>query len=367
VFGFPLTELDVPRSTSFLFRACLLACCFIGSIAWGSQAEKGTTLTETMRSAILLDNRISIDPNRSVRVYLPAGYATSKKAYPVAYYLHNFWWSPDGVFNENHVPELLDRAFASGTVEPFILVAADYRMPTTTSLYENSPINGRWLDFTTQELVPFIDRRFRTLAHRDSRAIVGDFFGARGALRFAMLHPEIFSVAYAIHPVATSGGALPWSNVQIDWRRIHAAKSFEDLRGDGRAEIFVTVSQAFLPNPNRPPFYCDFFVEMENGQPTVNFENLRKSQKGFHLDESLDQYASNLRQLRGLGIEWGRYDPTTAHVDSNRLFSRMLDDRGIEHEAEEFRGGVSDKTWGDEGRFYTRVLPFLGKHLVFER
>ena len=111
----------------------------------------------------------------------------------------------------------------------------------------------------------------------------------------------------------------------------------------------------------------DFFTEMENGIPKTHLENLRTGQKGFHLDESLDEYAANLRQMRGLGIEWGRYDPTFAHVQSNRLFSRLLDDRGIEHEAEEFRGGVWDKTWTDDGRFYTRVIPFLDRHLEFAK
>jgi S-formylglutathione hydrolase FrmB len=348
------------------FRSFILIAALVtAATSIASEPSRGTTITESIRSSLLVENRIGIDPNRSIKIYLPPDYAKSNRSYPVVYYLHNFWWSPDQLFSENHVPRHLDRAFASGIAQHFILVAADYRMPTTTSLYENSPVNGRWIDFTTQELVPFIDSRFRTLAHRNSRAVVGDFFGARGAIRFAMRHPEIFSVAYAMHPVATSGGNLPWSHVPIDWKRVHAAKSFEDLEGDGRAQIFVTVSQAFLPNPNRPPFYCDFFTEMENGEPKVHLENLRTGQKGFHLDESLDQYAANLRQMRGLGIEWGRYDPTYAHVQSNRLFSRLLEDRGIEHEAEEFRGGVWDKTWTDDGRFYTRVIPFLARHLEF--
>jgi hypothetical protein len=352
-----------PRT--YLRPFILIAALLTAAASMASGASGGSIVTETIRSRLLVENRIGIDPNRSIKIYLPPDYENSKRSYPVVYYLHNFWWSADQLFSENHVPQHLDRAFASGTAEQFILVAADYRMPTTTSLYENSPINGRWIDFTIQELVPFIDSRFRTLAHRDSRAVVGDFFGARGAIRFAMRHPEVFSVAYAMHPVATSGGQLPFRDVPIDWQRLHTAKSFDDLAGDVRAQIFVTVSQAFLPNPNRPPFYCDFPIEMKNGERQLQWENLRTSQKGFHLDESLDQYAANLRQMRAFGIEWGRYDPTYAHVQSNRLFSRLLDDRGIEHEAEEFRGGVWDKTWTEDGRFYTRVIPFLARHLEF--
>ena len=211
--------------------------------------------------------------------------------------------------------------------------------------------------------MPFIDARYRTLAHRDSRAVVGDFFGGRGALKAAMLHPDVFSVVYAMHPVATGIGSVPWSHVQIDWPRLHQAKSFADLNGDGRAQIFVTVSQAFLPNPTRPPFYCDFFMELEGGVPTLHLENMRKTEEGFLLDQSLPQYAENLRRLRGIAFDWGRFDPTPAHVIANAAFSRQLEDLKIEHQAEEYRGGVWDRSWTPDGRFYERVIPFLDRHL----
>ncbi|MET0535798.1 MAG: alpha/beta hydrolase-fold protein, partial [Steroidobacter sp.] len=235
------------------------------------------------------------------------------------------------------------------------------------NIFENSPVNGRWLDFTVRELVPFIDSKFRTLHGPASRAITGDFFGGRGALRMAMGYPDTFGVVYALHPVATGIGNLPWNQVQIDWRRIHAAKSFDDIRGDVRAEIFVAVSQVFLPNPSRPPFYCDFFVEMKNGQLELDPENTRRSQLGFHLDGTLPEHADNLRKLRALGFEWGRFDPTQAHVISNAAFSRQLEDLRIEHEAEEYRGSTWERLWPDDGRVYTRMLPFLDRHLEFQR
>ena len=84
----------------------------------------------------------------------------------------------------------------------------------------------------------------------------------------------------------------------------------------------------------------------------------------FLLDETLAESAANLRTMRGLALDWGRFDTTQAHVVSNRQFSRMLDDLGVEHEAEEYRGGPFDRAFTDDGRFAERVLPFLKKHLV---
>ena len=107
---------------------------------------------------------------------------------------------------DNGVMSLMERAFAEGVIREFIFVAADYSSPTVGSLYENSPVSGRWIDFTVSELVPFIDSKFRTLKQRDSRAVVGHFMGGRGALKMVMSHAETFGVAYALHPVATGNG-----------------------------------------------------------------------------------------------------------------------------------------------------------------
>lgn len=334
----------------------------------GVRAEEirhGTLITEQLKSSILEQNRIGLNTSRNIKVFLPPGYAESRRSYPVVYFLHNAWWSPDQMFQEGHVVKLLERGFARSVVKEFILVVADYTAPPIGSMYENSPVSGRWLDYTVNEVVPFIDKRFRTLPHRNSRAVVGDFFGGRGALKLAMVNADVFSVAYAMHPVATGNGSSAWKYLQIDWSKIHQAKSFAEVGSDGRTPLFVRISQAFLPNLDRPPFYCDFFMEMKDGRPTLDAENTRKTKAGFLLEETLNESAANLRTMRGLALDWGRFDTTFAHVESNRTFSRLLEDLGVEHEAEEYRGGPWDRLWTDDGRFYTRVLPFLERHLVF--
>ncbi|GAA0550012.1 hypothetical protein GCM10009415_34930 [Chitinophaga japonensis] len=311
------------------------------------------------------ENRTGLDPNRTIKIYLPPGYKDTGKSYPVLYYFHSIFWNAEKMFEDGNLVKLLERGFANGISRAFIFVAADYSTPTTGSIYENSPISGRWLDFTTQELVPFIDSHFRTIPHRNSRALAGDFMGGRGALKLAMTHADLFSVVYALHPVATGTGQLPWPYVQIDWKRIYQAKTYADLGSDHRTRLFVTISQAFLPNPSRPPFYCDYFMEPENGEPGLNVENTKKTKAGFLLDETLYESAANLRTMRGIAFDWGRFDATTAHVYSNQAFSRKLEDLGIEHEAEEYRGNPWDRTWTEYGRFYARLLPFMNRHLVF--
>ena len=340
--------------------------CFLSTHALSQATEPGTVVTKRLASTVLRDNLIGLDTSRSIRVYLPPGYADADRAYPVVYYCHSILTDPEKLFADGQLVNLLDRGFASGVVKDFILVAADYSTPSAGSVYENSPVSGRWLNFTVQELVPFVDAHFRTLPSRDSRAVVGDFMGGRGALKLAMTHAEVFSVVYALHPVATGTGRMPWVTLPMNWKKIHQAQSLAELGDDVRTRLFVTISQGFLPNLNRPPFYCDFFMEMENDKLTYRPENAQKIKAGFQLEETLDESAVQLRTLRGLAFDWGRFDPIQDHVYANQAFSKQLEDLGVEHEAEEYRGDPWNRTWTDDGRFYTRLLPFLDRHLVFD-
>lgn len=324
----------------------------------------GTVLTERLESVALRANRTGLDSNRMVKVYLPPGYAESGKRYPVVYYFHSINWSAEKVFEDGNMVRLLERGFANGVVPEFILVAADYSSPTMGSWFENSTTTGNWLDFTAEELVPFVDGKFRTMARRESRAVVGDFIGGYGALKFAMLYPDLFSVVYALHPVGTGTGLMPTQQM-VNWPRLHAAKAFGELWGDHYAPGFVAMSQAYLPNPDRPPFYCDFIVELKDGEPVLNAANKRRLEARFHLDELLREHGENLKRLR-VAFDWGRYDTTQGHVYSNQAFTRKLDQLGIEHVAEEYNGGAWDKNWTPDGRFATRVLPFLARGLRFE-
>ena len=270
---------------------------------------QGVLLTKTLHSTILRDNRVGLNTERSVMIYLPPGYETSGRRYPVVYYLHSFFTNNKQLFADGRMVKLIERGFAAGVIKDFILVAADYSTANIGSIYENSPVSGRWLDFTVSELVPFIDSQFRTIPNRNSRAVVGDFFGGRGALKLAMVHADIFSVVYALHPVATGQGGLPWVSLDgLDFKKMYAAKSYADLNGTGRTPIFLAVCQAFLPNLSRPPLYCDFLFEPDkNGELVLNNDNMQKAKEGFHLEETLPQSAANLKTMRG--IEIGR-----AHV-----------------------------------------------------
>ena len=126
-------------------------------------------------------------------VYLPSGYAESDIRYPVIYFLHGSGG------NENSdaagFAGLVAKFIEQGTISPVICVfpnggpRSGYRdRPETKSMVETMIVH---------ELVPLIDRTYRTRAERKARTIVGFSMGAGGAVRFALKYPDHFSAAGA--------------------------------------------------------------------------------------------------------------------------------------------------------------------------
>src|SRR5688572_30448048 len=220
-------------------------------------AATGTLVDGVISSAALKDNLLDINPERHIKVYLPPSYKKGKRAYPVIYYFHNFGWTNTKLFGEgNQFKQLLDQAMASGHIKEAIVVAGDFTTPGIGAFYSNAASSGRWLDHITEELVPYIDKQFRTLPTAASRATVGDMIGGYAAIKLGMLYPDMFGSVYAMHPVGTATGETLMHS-RPDWRQMNEAKSWEDLETNIYSKVFMLMAQSYLPNPQKPPFYAD--------------------------------------------------------------------------------------------------------------
>ena len=310
-------------------------------------------------------NKMGISALRRVRAYLPDGYQAGTRRYPVIYFLHNVFEDERAAFAEHDFQGLLDRGIKAGVMPPVIVVAADFSTPLGGSIYTNSPVTGRWDDFMVGELVPWTDRRFRTLATRDSRGLAGDRMGGYGALAFGMRHADQFGAVYALHPVGTGLG-LQTTSSRPNFERLQGARSLDDLKGDGFSQLFTALYQAHLPNPDKPPLFVDLPAHRVDGKLVIDVALTHRFIDSFLLDHQLPRYADNLRTLRGLKFDWGRNDPNMDHVVSNQAFSRLLAEYGVPHEAEEYVGGWGDRTWGETGRVHTDMMPFFARTLAFE-
>jgi len=326
--------------------------------------ELSQVVNRTLRGESLTHSLIGTDPVRKLAVYLPAGYAGSTQRYPVVYFLPNPLEAFHPEFYAERGRALLDRAAAKGVIQPVIFVAVDLTTPLGCTWYVNSPVTGNWEDFVVRELVPYVDANFRTLPKRDSRGIAGDFMGGYGAIRFGMTHPEVFGTVYALHPVGTGSGIYTMYS-RPDWKLLAAAHSLDEVKNASYGPIFMSIFQASVPNPAKPPLYVDLQAQTAGDTLEIDAQVTERLRDNFLLETMIGKYADNLKSLRGLRFDWARNDGNHDHVYSNQAFTHKLNEFGIVHEAEEYNGVWGSGVWGDDGRMYTEVLPFLQRHLVF--
>ncbi len=340
----------------------LMACAYLPLNATTTPSK---VVSREIQSVNFSQSKIHVSPVRKMVIYLPAGYDESPKRYPVIYFFPDAFSPYSNLFDHKDGQSLFDRAIAAGMIDPFILVAVDMNTSLGSSWCVNSPATGNWDDFVIQELRPYIDANFKTIPNRDSRGIAGEFMGGHCAIRLGMLHPDVFSAVYGMHPVGTGSGLKVMLSLP-DWDLMANAKALNDVRKDGYSEIFTTIFEAFLPNPEKPPLYIDLAAHKDGDQLVIEPTLAQRVRANFFLESMIPQYAANLKSLRALKFDWARSDPNQDHVYSNQAFTHKLNEFGIPHEAEEYNGTWGDKTWGDDGRIYNEVLPFFKKHLVFD-
>lgn len=334
-----------------------------------AQAGSGWRLeTFTFESQILKQNKLDLNPQREVWVWLPPSYDTSKKRYPVIQYVHNYGWTAKQMHEVEHIGDTFLRALERGQTNEFIFVVGDYRATHTPGTFcGNNTVVGKWWDHIADELVPAIDNRYRTIAKPASRGITGDFIGGYCAIRVAIERPGVFSSVYALHPVGTASSGDKLFRTHPNWQQLNTAKSYEDLKEmDGYTRAFLLMAQSHVPNLDKPPFYADFVMEQKNGELVLNPDTVTRIRDNFSLLNHVSHSVDALKLLRGFMFDWGRYDSNFGHVNGNQRFTRELDEYDIHHYAEEHRGNEWSEKWIAYGRVEDRMLPFFKRYLEAE-
>lgn len=334
----------------------------------GALAQSGTIVRETLHSSSLEQTVTGESPDRNVTIYLPPNYDVSpNKRYPVVYLLHGVGdtdrtWM-EGKAQWSNIQSLMDEGIAEGKFGEMMIVMPDERRTIGGgSYYVNSSVTGKWEDFTTKELISFIDTHYRTIAQAEARGIAGHSMGGYGAITLGMKHPDLYTVVYGMNPSLIGwqwGGDLTIESPA--YATALKSKSFDELfQQDDNfyAAGIVIVAQAFSPNLGNPPFFADFPFTMIDGK-------LKPAEPGFSQWQGLnpanmvEKYRANLSKLRGLRFD-SSYDDEFKYIPANsRALSLALTNNGIEHVFEEYNGDHRNRMWGRNGRLYTEVLPYI--------
>jgi enterochelin esterase family protein len=290
------------------------------------------------------------DPHRrTVPVYLPPSYdRRPTQRYPVAYVLTGFTGRGRMLLNDNlWNPPLdvrMDALVGEGCGE-MILVMPDCATRYGGSQYLDSSATGRYETHLIAELVPFVDRTFRTLAAREHRGVLGKSSGGYGALVQGMRHPEVFG-AVACHSgdmyfeycyrgdvpkfcarVQNAGGLTKW------FAEFQAArqKKHEDLV----ALNILAMAAAYSPNPAATPFGIDLPCDLETG---AFRDGVWERWLAHDPILMLERHAEALRSMKLLFLDCGIRDEWHLHLGL-RILVRRLGAAGIRHEVEEFDDG----------------------------
>ena len=346
-------------------------------------------------SSLLADNPLGDPATRTFPVWVPPNYRVDgKKRYPALFDLTGYTGSgPSHVawkaFDEN-VPEQLARLTAEKKIGPVIVVFPDCFTSLGGNQYINSSAVGNYADYLTEELIPFVDAQFSTLASRAHRGCFGKSSGGYGAIVHGMKYSKHWG-AIANH----SGDSYfefvygaDWPNTldvlakfarpkrkegPIDVAALAAAEGLakglddgrvarflKDLHGkrklgkdDGNAVMNLCMAATYDPDPKAPNGFR-LPYHLETGERIEARWKAWAAHDPIHL---VKRHAKSLKKLRGIYIDCGWADQYRIHYGT-RILSQRLKEQGIAHTYEEFDDNHSDIDYRMEVS-----LPFLVKAL----
>lgn len=236
-------------------------------------------------------------------IILPEDYYTSKKNYPVVYLLHGLGDNESSWLEYGQVSQVVDVAVKKKEIIPMI-----YVMPEGYRNYYVNDYAGKFLyeDMFIKELVPFIDKQYRTIADKNHRGTLGYSMGGFGALVLPIRNPEIFTVSVPLSiSVRTDAQymteeASGWDD---QWGRLFGAVG---VTGEGRITEYY------------------------------------KQHSPFHIFDKED-----LSKLKGLKLYIDNGDDEETLCRSNEELHMLLRDRKFPHEFRVRNGGHEFQYWRD--------------------
>ncbi|MDE6689670.1 MAG: acetyl xylan esterase [Prevotella sp.] len=134
---------------------------------------------------------------RHVMVYTPAEYEQGKKRYPVLYLQHGMGEDETGWSKQGHMQHIMDNAIASGEAVPMIVVmeSGDIKAPFRggDNRAGTSQYGASFYPVLLNDLIPYIDKNFRTKTDRDNRAMAGLSWGGHQTFDVVLTNLDKFA------------------------------------------------------------------------------------------------------------------------------------------------------------------------------
>jgi hypothetical protein len=312
------------------------------------------------------------DPHvRPLYVWTPPSYDdASGRRYPSVYVIQGMTGIARAWFNvrpfERSYPDLV-----ADLSPEAIVVLVDAFTAFGGSQFLDSPAIGRYHTYLCDEIVPWVDARFRTLASADHRGIQGKSSGGYGAMITPMLRPDLFGalathagdalfeVCYALE-FAPAARALR-DGYDSSFERFWADfRSGRPVLADKNDPILVNTYTMAAAYSARDDGTVDLPFDVETGAQKrevfarwLEYDPVRRARR--------PDVAEALRGMRGIWIDSGRSDEYYLDLGAT-AFRRVLEDIGVPDEVVRFE--LFEGRHGGIGWRYPLSLAWLVERLA---
>ena len=181
-------------------------------------------------------------------LYLPSGYETSNRRYPVLYLLHGGGGNHSDWIQLGGMQFITDASVQAGKSEPMIIV-----MPDAEQTFYLNHIRGEYQyeDYFIKELIPFVEKQYHIRAEKRFRSIAGLSMGGFGSLLYSLHHPELFNTCYAMSAAVRTDEQINQMTLPEFQRRYKTALG-EIKEGDKRITDFWNQNSILFLMKNLP-------------------------------------------------------------------------------------------------------------------
>lgn len=251
-------------------------------------------------------------------VFLPAGYDSSDRNYPVVFFLHGMnndhtSWC---VGRYGNLPEIVDQTIRDHSLAEFVMAH-----PSGESGYYTDSADGQALYESAfqNDFIKEIENRFRVRKDREGRAIGGTSMGGYGALKMAFKYSDSYAAVAASSPIV--------------------------LLGDDPSELLNG------SDPRRSQFFSRLLHRVY-GDP-VDLEHW-KANNLKNLAAAGDMNSLRVMMLYGTADRYNRMIPME---DGVRRLADLLEARTVDHELHIYEG--EPHGWELVGNHLPEILKFL--------
>lgn len=214
-------------------------------------------------------------------VYLPTGYTENTNVrYPVMSLLHGNGGNRNDWHVKGKMQSTVDELVAKGQIPPAIFIMPD----ANTNWYVD--LKEKMETAFIEDLMPHVEKTYRTINAREGRVIGGLSMGGYGAIRFVLKYPEKFQAAALLSPAIYN----PEPPADSSARHV---KVFADPNTDGaysknvwQQYNYPALMDAFLAKGIKVPMYInsgdddEFAIEAD---ATLLYSQLRKAKQPAEL------------------------------------------------------------------------------------